>query len=297
MYSNNVETEFTAYLADVRVGILDYLAQEARPYQNFLNEILRFYIFMSFLVDSGKLPPGKEIAPLMSLYSKAGLSLFGVRTCLQNGLVSEASILLRPLFENLVTVLTIVQNTASQSVKLYADYEDILKWMNLEENKKLVTEDEAEADQFTLFFTPERQESIQARYEAIKCNYHPKKPHHWAWRIFKDELKGRNPSMPFLARKLSLNKEYLRVYSSSSLMVHCSPQIKNVMIYNNSISLAPDYSSLIYTMGIKGLEYSCSIVKAIISFVQPQDAAEMMEFADVLLTNVCIRDLNRRQSV
>ncbi len=295
MNSSNLRIQFNAYLAHVGSGIQDYLVQGARPYQDFLNDILRFYIFMSFLVDSGKLPPGKEIAPLMSLYSKAGLSLFGVIICLQNGLVSEASILLRPIFENLVTVETIVQNTAYQSMGLYCGYEDVLKWMNLEENKKLVTEGKAEAEQFKLFFTPERQKEVQARYEAIKHNYHPKKPHHWAWRIFKNELKGGNPSIRFLARKLSLDEEYLRVYSSSSLMVHCAPQIKNIMIYNDSISLAPDFSDLIYTMGIKGLQYSCSIVKAIILFIEPQGATEMTEFVDHFLTAVCIRVRDRGQ--
>ncbi|MFH1935530.1 MAG: transposase, partial [Pseudomonadota bacterium] len=78
--------EFSAYEKYVAERIDSFMAENRKPYTEFFNGLFRFYYFMSFLLDTEKIKSVNNTSPLMTLYSKAALSLLGVVSCLQNGL-------------------------------------------------------------------------------------------------------------------------------------------------------------------------------------------------------------------
>lgn len=285
---NSLKGDFVNYCDNVSKGFNRYISDQRKPYDDFFRSLNQFYLFKSFLVDSNKITPDQASMPMMSLYSKAALSLLGVITCLQSGLISEAAIILRSILENLITVKVMLESEPHDRIELYHNFESVIKRNHFEDTKRLLKDGKLREDQFRSSFSDEMQKEILDNYELVKHNYHPKLPYHWAWKLYKDELRGRNPTIKFLADKFQLHNEYHWIYASTSVSVHVAPSIKNIMIYDGAISLAPNFSQLIFPVGIKALEYCSDIVKDIVTYINPSAAKAILNYVDNYLTDIVL---------
>lgn len=256
------------YANEVIPGLLHLLENRRRPFQTFFTKLFDFYIFCSYLADSNLFPDDERYVPLSVLYAKASLALFGIYSCLQNGLVTEGAILLRSLFETYLNVKLILKDDTEERLKLFNEFHYVEQWKNLQANKKLLKEDKLSKDSFDKTFTPTMLKQIEEKYFLVKSNYHPKVPHHWAWRIFKDEIKGQgNPSIAFIADKLDLHIDYVKVYGALSISVHSSPNLLNIVSAGNVISSAPNFSQSIYHVGCLAIGYMGSLIEDVVQYL------------------------------
>ena len=77
-----------------------FMDKQRQPFSCFFKKLFDFYLLTSFFVDSKLFPDDEKIIGLRILYAKASLAIFGILSCLQNGLSTEGAILLRSLFRD-----------------------------------------------------------------------------------------------------------------------------------------------------------------------------------------------------
>jgi hypothetical protein len=260
-YANKVMPHFPKYLENQR-----------KPFNPFFKKVFDLYLFSSFLVDSHLFPDDEEITGLRILYAKASLSLFGILTCLENGLVSEGAVLLRSLFEALLNVNLILEKDTDERLKLFYDYRYVDRWNNIRANKRLLSEGKTTQETFDKTFTSAQLKETEENYSRVRSNYHPSRPYHWAWRIYSNETKGENPSINFIADKLNLAEDYVKVYSSLSISVHNSPNLVNIMQTRKGISLAPNFQKTIYLVGCLAVRYMAEIIESVTRSFKFNDA-------------------------
>ena len=280
--------EFSAYEKYVAERIDSFMAENRKPYTEFFNGLFRFYYFMSFLLDKEKIKSGNNTSPLMTLYSKAALSLLGVVSCLQNGLAGEASFSLRSIFETWLTVKVILEDSVHERLCLFRDYEHIVKWLDIENNRKMIAKGLLTTDQFDSIISPALREEVEQKFRQIRQNYHPKVPYHWAWKIYKEKTKGQNPNVGFLSEHFQALPDYNQVYSSTSALIHSTPQNMNVMVAGDSFTISPNFTRLIFSVGIKALEYCCEIVKEVVAFLNPEKSPEIVNYVEEYLADLCL---------
>jgi len=129
MYLNEVNPQFQKYLDD-----------NGAVYMSTLNRLYEFYVFTSYLVEEDIILQDNKENPIMVLYSKAALSLFGIYNCLKKGLATESAILLRSLFETLINVELLLQKDTEERLKLFTNFKYITQWNQLQVNRELLNE-------------------------------------------------------------------------------------------------------------------------------------------------------------
>jgi len=283
-----IDGEFSVYEKLIAEKIDSFMAENRKPYSEFFNELIRFYYFMSFLLDADKIKSDNNTSPLMTLYSKAALSLLGVVSCLQNGLVGEASVLLRTIFETWLNLKVILEDSVPERLCLFRDYEHIVKWLDMENNRKMIDNGLLTTEQFDSIISPVLREEVDKNLKQVRRNYHPKAPYHWAWKIYKEKTKGKNPNVRFLSEHFQALLDYNRIYSSISTLIHSTPQSRNVMVAGDSYTLSPNFTKLIFSAGIKALEYCCEIVKEVVAFLNPEKSPEIVAYVEDYLTDICL---------
>ena len=270
------------YTNEVLPGFWHTLQNRRRPFQPFLEKLFKFYLFCSYLADCKLFANKEEKYPsLQILYVKASLALFGIRNCLQYGLVTEGAILLRSLFEAYLNVKLILQKDTEERLKLFYDFRHVEQWNNLLANKKLLKNGKLTQDAFDKKFTSAHTKDIEENYLLVKSNYNQKQPYHWAWKIFNDEIKG-NPSVRFIASKLDLSLDYVQVYTSLSIAVHNSPNLLNLVSTGNIITLNPNFSDSIYHDGCLALLYLSELIEDIAQYLELAEANEISTYLSAL---------------
>ncbi|MGH2569498.1 MAG: DUF5677 domain-containing protein, partial [Bacteroidota bacterium] len=235
-YANRVMPHFPAYLEKQR-----------QPFNPFFKKLFDFYLFTSYLIDSKLFPDDDKLVGLRVLFAKGCLSFFGIYSCLQNGLSSEGAVLLRSLFETLLNEKLILAENTEERAKLFYEFHFVEKWNNLEANRRLLREGKTTQATFDKTYDGIKLNQVTQDYDRVKSNYHPTRPYHWAWTIFKSETKGNNPSISFIADKLGFAEDYVKVYQALSLSVHGSPNILNLVRNEKGISMAPNFTRTVYT--------------------------------------------------
>ena len=264
----DLEAELHEYIKKVEKGFASGLAKKRAKYQEFLNCILAFYFFTSFVTEKKIVSIEERLKPLMLLYSKSSMSLLGIYSCLMNGLAPEAAIILRSLFENLVTIEIITNEDVVDRLKLYSDYLYVTQWRHLEAKRKLAKEGKGTQEKFDSKFK-KLNETTEGNFNRVRANYTDGKGKlkNWNWKIFKSELGNRDPSIKFICSKLGRSEDYVSLYSSISELTHSSPLIAHVVTEGNVIFLTPKFSNLVINIGMQGLGYSSDIVKLVANFL------------------------------
>jgi hypothetical protein len=244
------------------------LAIQRKPYQPFLKMVHDFYIFCSYLADNGLFPEDKPYLPLRTLFAKGSLAVFGVFITMNHGLSTEASALLRSHFESYLNVKLILAKDAEERMILYDNFRYVEQWNNLQANRSLLASGKLADEDFKSTYTYERIVEVEQNYQRVKSDYHSTQPYHWAWKLFRNEIKGgRNPSIRFVADKVDLSFDYVKVYGALSISVHNSPSLLNLVGDVSSVSLAPRFTDLIYDTGVLAVDYMACIIEELAAYL------------------------------
>jgi hypothetical protein len=271
---NNAMSE---YASKVFPAFPRYLDSQRQPYLLFLKMVHDFYLFCSYLVEHDLIPENKACVPLRTLFAKASLALYGIYLTLNNGLDTEASVLLRSLFESYLNMKLILSSDIDERMKLYDDFRFVERWNNLQANRNLLATGKLSQKDFESTYSVERIDEVERDYNIVKINYHPKQPYHWAWKIFRHEIK-RNPSIKFISGKLGLSFDYVKLYSTLSISVHASPCLINDVGVGSSISLAPNFTNSIYNSGVLAVDYMASIIEELATYFKYAEPDEISKY-------------------
>jgi len=283
---NDLIAELGNYIKKVEKDFPITMKEKRVPYHAFLDRILNFYFVTSFVSEKKIVSVDKRLRPLMFLYSKSSLSLFGIYSCLRNGLVSEAAPILRSLFESLINLEIILRVNPYQSpfyrMKLYYDYGHVIRWRSLQANRNLVKEGKLTQDKFDSQFKPELISKTEEYFNRVRSNYLDRKGKikNWNWKIFESELGNKNPSIVFICSKLGRGVDYLTVYSTVSSLMHSSAIIEHMVSKGNVISLTPKFSRLIIDIGMVALHYSSEVVRHVINFLDLRSKRALDSFIE-----------------
>ncbi len=276
--------ELTHYTKEVVPGFENYLKKSRKPYQKILRALYDFYMLLGYIVDE-KFPDNKEQnqdnTPLMMIYSKSCLSLFGIYSCLNNGLVSEAPDILRNLFETYVNLKAILEKDTKNRIKLYHDFKYVIRWNQYQANLKLLEDGIIEHEDFEKSMPQELIKKTKKEYDEIKNRYNSQRPYHWAWLIYRDELKSRkmqNPSLKFICEKFSILDDYVKIYSTLSTTAHINSNIEYLVTIGDSITPTPSFSKNINLTSLLAITYCSKIARGIIDYLNIDDKDEVILF-------------------
>jgi hypothetical protein len=263
------------------------MEDQRRPFQPFFKMLFDFYLFCSYLVDSGLFPDDQKYQPLKILYAKCSLSLLGIHGCLSNGLLSESSVLLRSLFETFLNVRLILESDTDLRLQLYAEFQYVEQWNNLCANRRLLSAGGMTPEQFSRTFSETSVTAIEKNFDRVKHNYHPKQPYHWAWLVFKHTIKdARNPSISYIADHLDLAFDYVKVYSALSISVHNSPSLVHQVSTGKGVSLAPLFTKTMYNSGSLALDYVAKITEGMVRYFRFRDPDEIVTYTTAFALTV-----------
>lgn len=280
----NWDSELHNYSKEMVPKFQQKLKIDSLKYESILKKLYDLYILHSFIVDE-KLS-NKPYSAIMLFWGKSAHSVLGLYNCLKSGLASEAAILLRNVFELYVNVKLILEQDVDERVKLWDDFRFIIEWNNYQLNLNLLSKGIISLEQFEKTFTTELIKKIEYNYEKVKENYHPKYPHHWAWKIFKDKYKGRNPNLKKICDHLNLQFDYVKIYSSLSTIVHSTPHMSNLISYGQNISIAPIFSEKISTLIKLSVDYSCELIYSITEHLDKKLGDELNLYLSYFKYNV-----------
>ncbi len=267
-YSTTVIDPFNKYMEN---GII--------PYRPFLRRLFDYFLFLSYCSDKRFIPDGEKYSPIRILFAKGSLSFYGIYISLSNGLVTEASTLLRSLLEVDITLKLILEKDTDERLELFKNYQTVEQWLNIQSNLELVASGKESKETFDKTFDSKLIVQVEEEYNRIKSNYHPDRPYHWAWKIFSNgDKKINNPSIKKMAEHVGHEIDYIKVYGATSLSAHGSHNLINILSQNGSVSLSPAFNKMIYTDGCLALDYISNILLSTVEYFNFQDPEEITFF-------------------
>ncbi len=287
---NNILEEYTNKVMPKLGPVMD---RQRQPYKTFFKKLFDFYLLTSYLADSKVFPDDGKFPGLRILYAKSCHSILGIHSCLKNGLASEAAVILRSLFETKLHVKLILENNTTERDNLYNEFHFVEKWNNLQAKRLLVSNSIISQEDFNSGYGDIDQ--IEKDYQRIKQNYHPSHPYHWAWKLFNQDLKGKNPNIKIIADYLGLSDDYVRVYGALSLSSHGSPNLINSLTSSGSISTAPIFNDQIFTIGCLAVGYLANMIIGICGFLKFGDDDEISIYTNAFTLSIVDEYTNHKQ--
>ena len=261
----NYDQNLSLYYNKVDPILNSYLINGRKRYEKLLKGLYDFYIFMSYQLDEQIIPNDDTIDTVRGLYAKSALTLYAIYTCLYNGLSSEASSLLRCLFEIYLNIKLILIKDSDTRIRLFYNYKYIQQWLSIQKNKELLKEGLIDETRFKEVYPDDLIKITEDKFQKIKEDYHPKHPYHWEWKIFKNDLNNRNPNISYIAKHLGHKVDYVKIYSTLSISVHSSPLIENIISEGKTKTLSPLFNEHIVHTAFISLDYSGKIVTELIN--------------------------------
>lgn len=291
---DHYQNELNKYKDQVGPGLKRLLDEERTPYLKSLNALYDVYMFQNYLLDNQAEyfnKPGNQTLSLF--FTKAAGDIFALRQCLMVGQLVSASSIERNIFETYVNTRLVLEKDSEARFQLYEEYQHALLWERVRAFKNYLQELESdetipseklnsEKEYFQNLYKDIDMEVIETNYQKVKENYHPKKPHHWAWKVYKDVNKGNNPTLGFICKKLGIYNDYLHVYSTSSLAVHNQPLLANMMTRKGGITSVPIFTET--TNSIAGI--STSLVTEIIMMILEYAGSNKLDEMGLFLNNL-----------
>ena len=252
-----INDDLNKYFSFIYPGYKDNLDKERKPYLKHIDSLSEFYFYTNYLLDKYKNFFATIPSNAFSLfYSKIASDVISVRQCLLLGQLLSAVSIERNIFETYVDTKLILAANTEERLNLFADYEYVQIWLKTNEYQKFIDqlenkENRNQKEEETLnsvkehlagLLGNEQLPQVLENYERVKENYHPKFPFHWAYKIFKDERNGRNPSLSSICKSLGIYHDYLQVYVTNSFAVHNSPLMRNFLDRGHGISSIPNFN-------------------------------------------------------
>lgn len=276
---NKIKNDIEKFIERVDVPYQNYLLNNQEKYSKSIYSLEYFY-FVTNYISTMKFSSVDDELVLLGLFTKASMDLYGIHYCLKHGLETQAQQIARGLYETYITVELILKEDVNARLKLFHDFHHIQRWNHVDFNMKI----NSEYDLNGFYSNPEYLKKLNENFEEVKNNYHPKSPTHWAWKIFKDKVKNRNPSMLDICRYLGdfyLN-EYAMTYPTASLSSHPNQVVADYFKKSdkerNVIVNAPNYTNLTINISGISLGYCSKITNNILNYFKITDYKNIIEF-------------------
>lgn len=268
----DVEDGFQLYIQDLELRFPEWLEGQAQENDTSLYLLLTYYYFLNYLADSSTLD-AEQGSYLLA--SKASTDLFAIYSCLRNGCVHQASLILRSLFETAVTT-TFIYDDLENRMQLFMDSKYIEKYQAIKRDSSIIPESE--------------HAEIIRMYRRIKHKYTPRSS--WYSKLLlsiidedaKLRSKYRKPTFKALCEVVQMNDDYDRLYGSLSLTVHGSPVVDHLFVSKGNFTAAPVFNSLqIKTISSLAIHYAHFVFRHILEKSNNQKAKRMIEYSLWLL--------------
>lgn len=294
---DRIEKELDEYFKAIYPGYSKLISSERDPYLKHIDSLSHFYFYLNYLLDKYKdFFNAKPADAFILFYSKIASDAISIRQCLLLGQLISAISIERNIFETYVDTRLIIEKDTKERLVLYSDYEFIQIWLKqleyqnyIDELEKKVDIDEEEKETLESLkrhldglISNEEMPRILENYNRVKDNYHPKYPFHWAWKIFKDDRNGRNPSISSICKSLGIYNDYLQVYVTNSFAVHNSPLMKNFLDRGKGISSIPNFSQSIIPITAISMNFAIETIKLILSCIKFPDLIEIEFYLNYL---------------
>lgn len=274
-----------AYFLECQKGLNEYISRNNEKYDFILRRLIRFYFFTNY-ISSLKMPAKGDEKILFVFFTKSSLNLLAIYHLLRNGMEVESAILLRGIFDNLINLELILKENTENRIKLFVDFMHIERKNQLEEHKKLIEKGYYE----DLPVDNEYIEGLTKAYEKVRDNYHPKRPIHWAWKIFSKSNKN-NPSLKSICEHLGKEYEidYLRCFSTFSKSVHSSATSESYYSRQdnneNIILNSPNFTDSVHHFSAIAMDYVGKIAIKILNYFKPENYDEIIRFLEISVSD------------
>lgn len=300
---NYYENELKEYINIIHDPYTKLLKDERSPYLYYIDPLSDFYFFLNYLLDR---KPGifsnENNRPLSLFYTKIASDVFSIRQCLYMGQILGAVSLERNIFETYVDTKLILEKETERRLSLYLNYEKVMLWLRIKENKKYLEDLEKEGEisikkfqtekeYFNTLFTDDDIQKINLDYEQVKDDYHPSRPYHWAWKIFKEECSGRNPSIKSICKYLGIYADYLHVYTTNSIVVHNTPLMRNMLQRGEGITSVPNFNDNIKSVAGLSMSFAIETINMILNYINYPNADEIQTYLECQYKKTFIDDL------
>jgi len=212
----------------------------------------------------------------LTIYNKAALDFLGIYHCLYQGLEIQAQIIYRSLYETYIYNEFIFKEDTEERVKLFYNFQFIVRWNHIQISMKNNPEYIER-----MKINEKRLELYKEYYDRFIYDYNQKRPYHWAYKIFKEKLNGRNPSLLDICKYLGEHfvMEYNSVYGISSTNIHPSSILGDYFTVpgeNVNLSInAPRYNDEIINLGLMSMLYCSYTILKIIKYFEIENLDEI----------------------
>ncbi len=285
----------------IAIPTIQNLLEGRAPHVKQLNALDEIYIIQNYILDNQQSIFVKPLNYSITLFfSKVAGNLTAIRQCLFIGQLNAASSLNRDIFETYVDMKLILEKDTQERTKLYEEYQHAALWNSINSHRKYLEElktlqnipaekIKSDIEYLEKFIKGIDEKEIRDNYEKVKHNYHSKYPYHWAWKIFKDEIKDhKNPSLDFICKRLGIYDDYLQVYSTASLSVHNHPLMANVMMMEGIITPVPIFSEMTNSIAGISANYVIKIILMTLRYGESQKLEEIELFLNHLFKTAFI---------
>lgn len=262
---DNILKNYHDHVTQVVLPVLD---RQRNNYDFILSKLNSFYSVSNYISSKCEMKTKNQNEDaFFTIYNKAALDLLGIFYCLFNGLGLQAGMIYRGLYESYVNCFFILNADTEERIKLFYNYQFIERWCHIQNSLK------SNPNYIKEMSIPDDiLEQYKEEYGLLINDYNVKYPYHWAYNIFKDKLKGKNPSLFTLCKSLGAEyvKEYNSVYGISSKQTHPSSIIGNHFTFREqdcNINInSPIYNDGIVSSGVMSLYYCGHIILEIIKY-------------------------------
>ena len=285
------DIECQEYFNRILPGISRILSEGRTTYSKQIDYLYHLHLFQNYLLeDERKYFKKKPVTCLSTFYAKAASDAICLYQCLNQGQIISSMAIERNIFESMVNLKLILEKDTSERIKLYEEFGYVLLWNRIEEYQKYLSNLDANSDltddykqeeknHFSNLFSEELINITIENFSKVKDNYLAGRPFHWAWKVFKDELKnGRNPSVYFICKKLGIEKMYRDFYSLNSVVVHSEPLMSEVLVQHGGISSAPNFSDPIKNIAASSSIFIGDIILMILHYAKSPKYDEIKSY-------------------
>ena len=278
---SNIINKYDKILKDYHDGVLSeifpILEKQRKKYNSILNKMNDFYFLTNYISEHGGLETKNDFEKaFLTIYNKAALDLLGIYHCLYQGLEIQAGIIYRSIYETYVYNDFIFKEDTEEKAKLFYNFQFIERWNHIQKsmknNPKYIEK---------MKIDKKRLELYKKYYDRFIYDYNPKRPYHWAYKIFKEKLNGRNPNLLDICKYLGeyYVREYNSVYGISSTQTHPSSILGDYFTVageNVNLSInAPRYKDGIINLGLMSMLYCGRTILKIIKYFKIENLDEI----------------------
>lgn len=278
---SNIINKYDKILKDYQDGVFSeifpILEKRRKKYDVILNKMNGFYFITNYISEHGGLETKNVFEKaFLTIYNKAALDLLGIYHCLYQGLGIQAGIIYRSIYETYVYNDFIFKEDTEERVKLFYNFQFIQRWVHIKNSMKNNPEYIKR-----MKIDKKRLELYKEYYNRFICDYNQKRPYHWAYKIFNEKLKGRNPSLLDICKYLGeyYVREYNSVYGLSSTHTHPSSILGDYFTVpgenvNSSIN-APRYNDEIMNLSLMSMLFCGRTILKIIDYFNIENLDEI----------------------